>query len=115
MSSFQEILGYTTTVKRYIKNNQHLRIIKIQVGRYPLPNFIQKIVKGISVAGSWEEFQKTTGYDRLYHLFTVLTLETGKVVEIAKFENIEVRDYNEIFSKDVEYIDINRESRNLTL
>lgn len=58
-------------------------ITSIKVGRTPLPSFINTILN-ILTLGAFQQLMKKSPYDKLMHLFVLITLDTGVTLLLEK-------------------------------
>jgi hypothetical protein len=73
-------------VKRFIEKYGSTPITKLFVFRYPIPSFIDKVMK-ILTFGKWDQVKRQFGYDQLYHLGLIandeIILEKNQILNIA--------------------------------
>lgn len=77
---------YPASQQRIINKYGEYRIKNIRVGRTPLPSIITKILNVVSL-GAYNKLLKESPYDKLFHLFVVITLSNGTVVKILLEKN----------------------------
>ena len=77
---------YPSSHQRIINKYGEYRIKNIRVGRTPLPSIITKILNVVSL-GAYNKLLKESPYDKLFHLFVVITLSNGTVVKILLEKN----------------------------
>lgn len=100
-----------------IINKYGEKIIKnIKIGRTPLPSILTKIINMVSL-GAFNKLVDKSPYDDLFHLFCILTLDNGAIVNILleKNEQINMKVVTNYNPKNAEYIEVSRVPSNLTL
>lgn len=79
--------GYTKYTQDTINKYGFIPITKIEIRRIPIPSAINKLVNVLEAGGKlWN-----LSYDTYYHLFMVLTLETGHEIMAEKNETINIQ------------------------
>lgn len=71
----------------FMKKHGNKKIIDIQICRRPLDKIVKNLITKFTKV---EEVMKTHGYDDLYHLFSVLTLEDGSRFVLEKHHRVMV-------------------------
>ena len=82
MSVFRK-LDFSNKIKKILKKYGNKKIVSIQIGRRPINNLIEKAFNIISL-GKWNELRNKYYYDKLFHLFLVITLEDGTKLSLEK-------------------------------
>jgi hypothetical protein len=73
-------------MRKILKNVGDMKIRSIiDVGRIPINSMIQHVINGLS---------KQNNYDKLFHLFIVITLENGDVYRLEKNEQLNLMKWN---------------------
>ena len=80
---------FKAKMKQYGNNN----IVDITVARSPVQRIVQKLLNFITV-GKYDEMRKRLGYDDVYHLYLILTLDNGKRLRLEKNQIIQMTDYS---------------------
>ena len=76
-------LDFSNIIKKILKKYGDKNIRAIRIGRRPINSLVEKAFQIISL-GKWEENRKKYPYDRLFHLFLVLTMDDGTVISFEK-------------------------------
>ena len=81
---------YPNDQKKLIERLGSKNINNIQIGRTPLPSLINNAIN-IATLGSFKKTLNRSPYDKLYHLFSILTLEDGTKVLVEKNQAINMK------------------------
>jgi DNA adenine methylase len=79
-------------------------ITYIRIGRSPLPSFINKALD-ILTFGKFKSMLKKYSYDRLYHLFMIVSLSNGVKILVEKNSGINITQVSNYDPKNTEYVD----------
>ena len=71
------------SIRKFTKENGSAIVTKIVVCRQPVTPFIEKVATLISL-GKWDANKKKLGYDKMLHLFMIITLNNGKTFKLEK-------------------------------
>ena len=82
------------SIRRFTAANGDAKITKIVVCRMPVTPAIEKLASIIS-AGRWDANKKKLQYDKMWHLFMIMTLDNGKIFKIEKNHLPEISRKNE--------------------
>jgi hypothetical protein len=82
---------YNNTSKRNLDKYGNQKIVSIAIYRTPLPDLLNNIINIVSL-GKWNELVKKYGFDKLFHLALVMTLDNNKNIIIEKNEVINISD-----------------------
>ena len=80
---------YNNVSKKTISEYGNQYITGLKIYRTPLQSFINIGLNAISF-GQWGSIQKKYGYDKLFHLALVCTMESGKEIIVEKLEAVNV-------------------------
>lgn len=105
--------GPSPQMRFLLKKYGDWQIIQIQIGRKPLSNIIQKI-GNILTFGQLDEKTKEIGYDNLYHLFMILTVQDQSQTKQLLYEKNQIVNLSESIPQVQESMTINV-TINLTL
>jgi len=79
-------------------------ITNIKIGRTPLPSLIKSAINLVSL-GAFQKLLKQSPYDKLYHLFCIVTLETGTKILLEKNEAINMKVVTSYNPKNTDYVE----------
>jgi hypothetical protein len=71
------------SIRKFTKENGSAIVTKIVVCRQPVTPFIEKVATLISL-GKCDANKKKLGYDKMLHLFMIITLNNGKTFKLEK-------------------------------
>jgi len=90
-NTFSQIItgstDYSPSVRKILQDEGHNLIHKIVVGRTPVQQAITMALNAVS-QGQFQSNQDRLNYDKLFHLFSEITLENGHQVRVEKNEVI---------------------------
>lgn len=69
-----------------------LKVVGLQAGRTPVHSVLQKGLDLVSL-GNWSKQKKKLGYDDVFHVYLIATLENGQKVKLEKNATVEVVPY----------------------
>ena len=104
--------GLTDNVKRIVNNIGIAEITDIEVARVPLSSATKLLLNIVSLGNFQKRFNELP-YDKLYHLYLVLTTEHGKFV-LEKNELINMKRFSN-YAKDTDRITIKSIPKGLNL
>ena len=78
---------FSQKVKRLLKKYGNQKIIGLRIGRRPINPLIEKAFNIIS-GGQWEKLRKQYYFDKLFHLFLIITLDDGTVISFEKNDTV---------------------------
>lgn len=104
--------GLTDNVKRIIKNIGDAEITNIEVARVPISSATKLLLNIVSLGNFQKRFNELP-YDKLYHLYLILSTEHGKFV-LEKNELINMKRFSH-FAKDTDRITIESIPKGLNL
>ena len=87
---------YSNQQRQLIDKYATNTVVSIRFGRTPLPFLLTKVLQLVSL-GAYQTLVKAAGFDKLYHLFAILTLDNGTTILLEKNSTInikEVSNYN---------------------
>jgi hypothetical protein len=82
--------SYSSSETRLINRYGSTPIVAIRVGRTPLSLFLTSMLNAISF-GEFNRIVKKSPYDKLFHLFCTITLETGATIFLEKASTIHMK------------------------
>ena len=90
---FSRKLDFSNKIKKILKQYGNENIVSIRVGRRPINKLVEKAFNIISI-GKWEQLRQQYYYDKLFHLFIILTLKDGTKLSFEKNDivNMNVND-----------------------
>jgi hypothetical protein len=102
--------------QRIIDKYGEYKIKNIKVGRTPLPSVLTKVLNVVSLGGFNKLLDKSP-YDKLFHLFVVITLSNGSVIKILleKNETLNMKVVSNYNPKGAEYMEVTNIPSDLTL
>jgi hypothetical protein len=107
------LYDYNNISKRTLNLYGNNKIVRMDIVRAPISNFINKFLDVISI-GKFNELKKKYGFDKFFHLQLLLTLDNGKNVSVEKNEQIYIKDKVNI-KKDSEFLEVPLKGKNITL
>jgi hypothetical protein len=108
-------LDFSNKIKKILKKYGDKKIRAIRIGRRPINSLVEKAFQIISL-GKWEENRKKYPYDRLFHLFLVLTMDDGTVISFEKNSIVTMTENDSRCSmKNVECIELEYPADSITL
>lgn len=93
---------YPDVQKKMIERYGGTAITGIKIGRTPLPSLIKSAINLVSL-GAFQKLLKQSPYDKLYHLFCIVTLETGAKILLEKNAQINMKTISSYNPKNTEY------------
>ena len=90
---FSRKLDFSNKIKKILKEYGNENIVSIRVGRRPINKLVEKAFNIISI-GKWNELRNQYYYDKLFHLFLIITLQDGTKLSLEKNDivNMNVND-----------------------
>ena len=79
----QAKLDFSNKIKKILKEYGDMKVRAIKIGRRPINNKVEKAFDIISL-GKWSKLRDQYYYDKLFHLFLIITLENGKIISFEK-------------------------------
>ena len=76
-------LSFSNKIKNILKKYGNQKIRAIRIGRTPISNMIESAFNAISL-GKWSKLKDQFNFDKLFHLFLVITMEDGNVISLEK-------------------------------
>jgi len=108
-------LSFSNKIKTILGKYGNQKIRAIRIGRRPINTMVEKAFNIISL-GKWSKLRDQYYYDRLFHLFLILTLDDGTVVSLEKNSIVNMEENDPRCSmKDVECVEIEYPADSLTL
>jgi len=95
---------YPDIQKKMIERYGGTAITNIKVGRTPLPSLIKSAINIVSL-GAFQKLLKQSPYDKLYHLFCIVTLETGTKILLEKNAQINMKVITSYNPKNTDYVE----------
>ena len=76
-------LDFSNKIKKILEKYGNDSILSIRIGRRPINKLVEKAFNIISL-GKWNELRKEYYYDKLFHLFLIITLQDGTKLSFEK-------------------------------
>lgn len=95
---------YPADQKRIIDKYGSNAITHIRVGRTPLPSALTSVLNIVTL-GAFQQLVKQSPYDKLFHLFSIITLDNGLRILLEKNEAINMKIISSYNPKNTEYVD----------
>ena len=76
-------LDFSNQIKNILNKYENQKIKAIRIGRRPINSLVEKAFDIISL-GKWSKLKNQFYYDRLFHLFLVITMDDGTVISFEK-------------------------------
>ena len=89
VKNFEAIEHYTRAVENVIKAYGDQTVIRFDIFREPIQGLIDKLINVLSL-GSWASLKKKYDYNEFFHLYSIVTLDTGRTVRVEKNANITI-------------------------
>jgi hypothetical protein len=83
--------GYSTQQQKLIDKYATNTVVSIRFGRTPLPFLLTKVLEAFTL-GAYQSLIKAAGFDKLYHLFAILTLDNGTTILLEKNSTINIKE-----------------------
>ncbi len=71
------------SIRKFMEANGEAKITKIVIGRQPVTPMIERVASLLSL-GKFDKNKKELGYDRMLHLFMIISLDNGKTFKLEK-------------------------------
>jgi hypothetical protein len=94
----------TPNLNNFLKSNGDLTITSIMVCRTPVNSVIQNLVN-VATLGEFQKKVKEAGYDNVYHLFMLLKMSNGKVIELEKNQTVQIKFVSSANPKEFRQVD----------
>ena len=108
-------LEFSNKIKKILTKYGNQKVRAIRIGRRPINNMVEKAFDVISL-GKWSKLRDQYYYDRLFHLFLIITLEDGTIISLEKNSIVTMTEDDERCSmKDVECIELEYPADSLIL
>ena len=98
------IKDYSPDQKKIIEKYGSNAITSIKIGRSPIPSAINAILNIVTL-GAFQKLLKQSPYDKLVHLFSIITLDNGIKILLEKNERINIKVVSSYNPKNSEYVD----------
>ena len=105
---------YPSDQKNLLEKYGSNTITNISVGRTPLPKILTHALN-ILTLGAFQQILNKSPYDKLYHLFSIITLDNSIKIKIDKTQAINMTIVGNYNPKNTEYITISNIPSGLTL
>jgi hypothetical protein len=105
-TAFYGRTDYPNDQKQLIQKYGDKNINNILIGRTPLPSLINNAIN-IATLGSFQKTLNRSPYDKLYHLFTILTLEDNTKILLEKNQAINMKVVGNYNPPKTDYITVN--------
>jgi hypothetical protein len=80
-------------------------ITNIKIGRSPLPSFINTALNVLTL-GAFQQILRKSPYDKLYHLFSIITLDNSTQILIEKNQAINMKVVSSYNPKNTDYVEV---------
>jgi len=108
-------LSFSNQIKNILNKYGNQKIKAIRIGRRPINSLVEKAFDIISL-GKWSKLRKDYYFDRLFHLFLVITMDDGNVISFEKNSIVTMTEKDPRCSlPDTECIEIEYPADSLTL
>ena len=98
-------LSFSNKIKKILDKYGKQKIREIYIGRRPINSMVERAFDIISL-GKWSKLRNEYYFDRLFHLFLILTMEDGTIISLEKNSIVTMTEDDERCSmKDVECIE----------
>jgi DNA-directed RNA polymerase subunit H (RpoH/RPB5) len=100
--------GFNNTSTATLKKFGDFPIISLRIFKKPIHKVLDKVIDFISL-GKWSEVKDKYGFDQLYHLGCLASINvngTHKTVQFEKVESVKFFDGQHVSGSDVEYLDV---------
>jgi hypothetical protein len=104
---------YPSDQKKILEKYGSTTITNITVGRTPLPKILTHTLN-ILTLGAFQQILNNSPYDKLYHLFSIITLDNGIKLKIDKTQAINMKIVGNYNPKNTDYIQIENIPSGLT-
>jgi transcriptional antiterminator Rof (Rho-off) len=113
--SFLRKLDFSNKIKKILKKYGDEKIVAIRVGRRPISSMVEKAFNLISL-GKWKKLRKKYYYDKLFHLFLIITLEDGTKLSFEKNDIVNMEENDSRCSqKNVDCIELEYEQNSISV
>lgn len=108
-------LSFSNKIKKILGKYGKQKIREIYIGRRPINSMVERAFNIISL-GKWSKLRNEYYFDRLFHLFLILTMEDGTIISLEKNSIVTMTEDDERCSmKDVECVKIDYPTDSITL
>ena len=108
-------LSFSNQIKKILDKYGNQKIRAIRIGRRPINSLVEKAFDIISL-GKWSKLKNQYYYDRLFHLFLVITMDDGNVISFEKNSIVTMTDKDPRCSmKDTECLELEYPTDSITL
>jgi hypothetical protein len=76
-------LSFSNKIKKILNKYGNQKIRAIRIGRRPINDMVEKAFNIISL-GKWSKLRDQYYYDKLFHLFLIITMDDGTVISFEK-------------------------------
>jgi len=108
-------LSFSNKIKKILKKYGNQKIRAISIGRRPINSLVERAFNIISL-GKWSKLRDQYYYDKLFHLFLIITMEDGTIISLEKNSIVTMTENDERCSmKDVECIELEYPADSISL
>ncbi len=108
-------LSFSNKIKKILKKYGNQKIRAISIGRRPINSLVERAFNIISL-GKWSKLRDQYYYDKLFHLFLIITMEDGTIISLEKNSIVTMTEDDERCSmKDVECIELDYPTDSISL
>lgn len=94
---------YAPSQKRIIEKYGNDTVVDIKIGRTPLPTLLTSSLN-ILTLGAFQKILQQSSYDKLYHLFCIVLLDSGVQILVEKNQGINIKTVGKYDPKHTEYV-----------
>jgi len=92
----------TKTLKDY--GNE--KIFKLTIAKKPIHAVLDRFINILSF-NKWDSLKNKYGFDKMFHLCLIATLESGKKIYIEKIDALTISTVDKISGNDTQYLEVN--------
>lgn len=108
-------LDFSNKIKKILKKYGDEKIVAIRVGRRPISTMVEKAFNLISL-GKWGKLRKKYYFDKLFHLFLIITLEDGTKLSFEKNDIVNMEENDSRCSlKNVDCIELEYQQNSISV
>ena len=108
-------LDFSNKITNILEKYGNMKIKAIRIGRRPINSLVEKAFNIISL-GKWSKLKDNYYFDKLFHLFLILTMEDGTVISFEKNSIVTMTTNDGRCSiKDVDCIELEYPADSITL
>lgn len=109
----KRLSGFNNESTKTLKDYGNDKIIKLTIAKKPIHAVLDRFINILSF-NKWDSLKNKYGFDKMFHLCLIATLENGKKIYIEKIDALTISTVDKISGKDTLTLDIN-DIPNITL